>query len=220
MHYNQRKAEQSEMRWQMQGRAPRTGGSRVSTRAYDPTTLRGAMSLPPIDTHEFCRRADTARGTEPLSGFARVVSLLADPHGEVTWHLTGRSAVRADGSRLAFLELDLQSTVTMRCARCLEPVALPLSEQRSYRLVGNENQAAQEDADDDDYDVLVASRRFDLAALIEDEMIMALPAVPRHEQCQAPAAANSGASTVDRGTQALAPENPFAVLSGFKRPRD
>ena len=52
------------------------------------------MSLPSIDTHEFCRRADTARGTEPLSALGRVVSLLADPQGDVSWQLTGRSAVR------------------------------------------------------------------------------------------------------------------------------
>jgi uncharacterized protein len=179
------------------------------------------MSLPSIDTHEFCRRADTARGTEPLSGLGRVVSLLADPRGDVSWQLTGRSAVRADGSRVAFLELDLQSTVTLRCVRCLEPVALPLSEQRSYRLVSSEQQAAQEDADDDDYDVLVASRRFDLATLIEDEMIMALPPVPRHEHCQGPAAVAASPSSVGSATQAEpAPEHPFAVLSVLKRPRD
>lgn len=178
------------------------------------------MSLPSVDTHEFCRRADTARGTEPLSGLPRVASLLADPQGDVSWQLTGRSAVRADGSRLAFMALELQSTVTMRCVRCLETVALPLSEHRSYRLVGNEEQAAQEDADDDDYDVLVASRRFDLAALVEDEMIMALPAVPRHEDCQAPAGVAPAASTADSGTQVEpAPAHPFAVLSGLKRPR-
>ena len=114
----------------------------------------------------------------------------------------------------------MQSTVTLRCVRCLEPVALPLSEQRSYRLVSNEQQALQEDADDDDYDVLVASRRFDLSTLIEDEMIMALPPVPRHEHCQAPAAVVASPSSVGSATQAEpAPEHPFAVLSGLKRPR-
>lgn len=197
------------------------GGRTGQSRAYDPMTLRGAMSLPSIDTHEFCRRADTAGGTEPLSGLSRVVSLLADPQGDVSWQLTGRSAVRPDGSRLAFLELALQSTVTLRCVRCLEPVALALSEQRAYRLVGNEQQAAQEDAADDDYDILVASRRFDLAALVEDEMILALPPVPRHEHCQAPAAVVAGPASVGSAMQAEpAPEHPFAVLSGLKRPRD
>ena len=179
------------------------------------------MSLPSLDTHEFCRRADSASGTEPLAGLTRVASLLADPVGELSWQIAGRSAVRADGSRLAFLSLELQAMVVMRCVRCLEPVAQVLSEQRAYRLVGNESQAAQEDAEDDDYDVLVASRRFDLGALIEDEMIMALPAAPRHEHCEAPAKASPADADASKGAASEAepvPENPFAVLSGLKRP--
>jgi len=180
------------------------------------------MSLPPIDTHEFCRRADDAHGRVPLASLQRLASLLAAPEGELEWGLTGRSALSADGSRQAFLELRLDAHPIMRCARCLEPVAVTLSEQRAYRLVGDEAQAAQEDADDDEYDVLVASRRFNLDELIQDEAIMALPAVPRHERCESPAVSvtpDDQAPPDSPSEPGAERSNPFAVLAGMKRPR-
>jgi uncharacterized metal-binding protein YceD (DUF177 family) len=52
-------------------------------------------------------------------------------------------------------------------------------------------------------------------------MILALPPVPRHEHCQAPAVVAAGPASVGSAMQAEpAPEHPFAVLSGLKRPRD
>lgn len=180
------------------------------------------MSLPLIDTHEVCRRADSARGSVALASMPRLASLLAAPDGDLDWGLAGRSALRADGSRQSFLELRLDARPVMRCVRCLEPVAVDLSEQRAYRLVGDEDQASREDADDDEYDVLVASRRFDLAQLIEDEAIMGLPAAPRHTDCRAPGTHESGAPMQDEPTAPTQPDataNPFAVLAGLRKPR-
>ena len=69
-------------------------------------------------------------------------------------------------------------------------------------------------------DLLVSSRRFDLAALVEDEAIMALPPAPRHDDCSAPAVADAPAAgegaDAGPGDAAPAPRNPFGALAALK----
>jgi uncharacterized protein len=180
------------------------------------------MTLPTIDTHEFTRRGDVADGKVPLASLERLASMLTSTEGALAWRLSGRSELGPDGSRSPFLRLGLDGTVRMRCVRCLEPVEVPLQVLRDYRLVATEAQAEREDADEDDVDLLVSSRRFDLAALVEDEAIMALPPAPRHDDCSAPAvreaapgAGEGGAGDGGEGASD-APRTPFAALAALR----
>jgi uncharacterized protein len=59
----------------------------------------------------------------------------------------------------------------------------------------------------DDLDLQQASVAMDVKALIEDEIIMAMPIAPIHEQ-------NCGAIITQSGEKA----NPFAVLKGLIKP--
>ena len=62
--------------------------------------------------------------------------------------------------------------------------------EKALRFVHGEDAAAELDADSDD-DVLASSRSLDLRALIEDELLLALPLVPRHEACPPTSARHS-----------------------------
>jgi uncharacterized protein len=104
----------------------------------------------------------------------------------------------------------------MRCVRCLERIDVPLDVERDYRLVATEAQAEQEDVDEDEVDLLVGARRFDLAGLVEDEAIMALPPAPRHDDCSAPAAASLEGESVQPEAPAPEPRNPFAALGALR----
>lgn len=108
--------------------------------------------------------------------------------------------------------LGLQATVQVRrvCQRCLQPVTLALEVNRRLRFVDDEATAAALDADSED-DVLVASRQFDLQALVEDELLLAMPLVPMHEACPDPLAA----SVADERPEPQA--HPFAALAALKR---
>lgn len=176
------------------------------------------MPVPPIDTHEFTRRGDVADGRVPVAGCERLVSLLASDEGVLDWRLAGRSEVGSDGSRRAFLHLEVSGALVAHCVRCLEPVGVALEVGRDYRLVATEAQAEAEDADEDEVDLLVASRRFDLAALIEDEAIMALPPAPRHDDCRAPepAAATALEAAPEVRSDAAPRRNPFAALAALR----
>ena len=127
---------------------------------------REAMTLSPVDTHDFTRLGESASGRLTPEALPRLRSMLVSSDGELDWQLAGRSDLRADGSRESFMELRFTARLTTQCARCLEPLEIAIADQHTYRLVGSETQAEREDVDDDEHDLLVSSRRFDLAGLI------------------------------------------------------
>jgi uncharacterized protein len=173
------------------------------------------MTVPTIDTHEFTRRGDVAEGRVPLAELERLGSLLVTDDGVLAWRLAGDSELGADGSRRAHLNLVLSATLAMRCVRCLERIDVPLDVERDYRLVATEAQAEQEDVDEDEVDLLVGARRFDLAGLVEDEAIMALPPAPRHDDCSAPAASAADDEPGQSDEAAPQSRNPFAALDAM-----
>jgi len=148
--------------------------------------LRPVMAIPVLDTHEFTRRGESAAGSVPVAELPRLADAVLDPQAVLHWAVAGRSEVGVQGHRTGFLRLHVDGEVPQRCVRCLEPVRVRLAIDRAFRLVGSEAQAEREDPDDDACDVLVGSRHFDLAALVEDETIMALPVAPRHDACSMP----------------------------------
>jgi len=76
--------------------------------------------------------------------------------------------------------------------------------------------------DDDEVEVIVGSRQFDLVDLIEEELLLSLPLVPKHNVCPEihesllPGAADD---EPDEGGAQEADEkpNPFAVLEKLKQ---
>jgi uncharacterized protein len=102
------------------------------------------------------------------------------------------------------------ASIRRECQRCLQAVVLPLAVDRSLRFVDDEATAAALDADSED-DVLVASRQFDLQALVEDELLLAMPLVPMHESCPEPL---PGAAAEGKEAPRT---HPFAALAALKR---
>ncbi len=168
-----------------------------------------------IDTSGLARAGSELHGQYPLAQLQRLESLLADRDGSLAWRLRGWRERAVDGVVQDFMALSIAANLQMSCVRCNAPVAVVLSIEREYRLVRSEAEAERLDLDDRQYDVLCGGRRFDLAGLVEDEAIMALPAMPRHERCElpAPAAAAAGAATPGADSERA---RPFAALERLK----
>ena len=100
------------------------------------------------------------------------------------------------------------------CQRCLAPVEAVLAVDAHFRFVAGEAEAAQADMDAEE-DVLASTRALDLPALVEDELLLALPLVPRHTDCPLPrtSAHDPCAETEAPGADR---QFPFEVLAGFK----
>jgi uncharacterized protein len=67
---------------------------------------------------------------------------------------------------------------------------LPLRFEARLELAASEAELL---AADDDVDRMVAGREMNVAVLVEDEVILALPMVPKHAQCRAAAETKGGA---------------------------
>lgn len=143
-----------------------------------------------------------------------------------TWRVQGELVAQRVGPPQTWLVLEAKATLPWACQRCLQPVALPIAVSRKLRFVQDEATAALLDAELDD-DVLVLSRSYDLIALIEDELIMASPIVPFHDECPVvlPMSASDpgvdaplpeGAAEGEGPAQSGAKPHPFAALAQFK----
>lgn len=166
-----------------------------------------------LDMARLASQGQLLEGRWPLAVLPRLAGahLPALPAAEVHWRAEGELRPVLGGEAEIWLHLQATGTVAMSCQRCLAPVQVPLAVDRWIRFVRGEQQAAELDADSED-DVLALPRWLDLAELVEDELLLALPVVPRHEICPAPLPQATGDEVVEEGRA-----NPFAVLAGLKR---
>ena len=168
-----------------------------------------------LDVASAAADAATLSGELPLAEMDRLTEGGRVPAEDdrVTWSARfDRHPVRG-GDPEPRLRLTARAKVWRECQRCLEPVAVDLGVDRGFRFAADEATAAALDADSED-DVLAADRRFDLLALVEDELLLALPLVPRHQVCGQPLSAGGAEAAAAEGDGAAT--HPFAALAALK----
>lgn len=170
-----------------------------------------------LDVARFTAEAGDLGGEWPGAELERLAEGQTPPQdtalAPVAWRVQGERRAVAGGEDEMWLGLKADTTAWLTCQRCLQPMAEPLGIDRRIRFVRGESQAEALDAELED-DVLALPRSLDLAALVEDEFLLALPLVPRHDTCPQPLPL----ATDDAAAAAQPTDNPFAVLQGLKRP--
>jgi uncharacterized protein len=180
------------------------------------TTMRQDMHL---DVRTLTQEAQSLKGHDPLRHYLRLGSDLHGNHLDwpdlnVEWALRGEVIQPPGGKPQHWLHLQLRAQLPMTCQRCLGQVMMPVEFDNSYRLVADEATAEAEDEQCDE-DLLVLSKQFDLRALLEDELLLELPLMPKHEVCPTDVKL---ASTDDDFKAALTQKpNAFAVLGSLKK---
>ncbi len=176
------------------------------SRNFNPTRL---------DVAEFSQAKAQLSGQDSLKEYARLAKELrtSPPALIVEWQAEGESLRAADGAMRPALHLQVNTHLPLTCQLCMGETMVPLTVDRHFVFVDDEEAAAAlDDASEDD--VLVLSTEFDLRELIEDELLMALPLVPRHDECPE----KPRLSVQDADFEAAMPEkpNPFAALASLK----
>ena len=135
------------------------------------------------------------------------------PDLTVNWQ--ANAELRAGAGTEADIWLHLQATATLplTCQRCMGFVETPIAVDQWYRFVATEEIAMAED-DQSEEDLLVMAPQFDLLAVLEDELLMALPLVPMHEHC--PVAPVLSVGDIELVNAAADKPNPFAILARLK----
>ena len=170
--------------------------------------LKGPIP-PHVDPRKLADRAAALEGELQLSELKRLVDPLEDDKGVVH----ARFDFGRDEQHTVVIRSELDVEVTMICQRCLEPVVLPIHSECEYAVV---NEGANSQHLPKGYDALeVGEEPLDLLALVEDELLLALPIVPLHdpEICQPPA----GPDEPEPSENEVSRSNPFSVLAQLKR---
>lgn len=169
-----------------------------------------------LDVKAFAQAGATLTVTDPLSRYTRLVHEAEGPVDglQVHWSVEGELRTELDGESQIWLHLQIDTGLPLTCQRCLHIDPMPLQADRSFRFVADEATAEALD-DEAEEDLLALSRDFDLRQLIEDELLMELPVVPRHEEC--PQDLPMQSSDDDFEEASAEKPNPFAVLQGLRK---
>ena len=154
------------------------------------------------DVFQFAREARVWKGVFPLLQMERLADVLGHRAGEVQVTLVGGVDDRGQSQ----LTLSLSAALVLQCQRCLRELPWPLAVQTCLRPVPAGHPVEQEELLDDDHDVIEVDGALDVQALAEDEILLALPLMARHEQCTPP-----------QMREAADEASPFAVLAGLRK---
>lgn len=187
-----------------------------------------------MDVGVFIESGDPLAGDTPVTELSRLCAGLPEESdiaalNPVHWQAQGRIVPQRVGKPQWWLGVRAQARLPYECQRCLHPVVLDVEVDRDIRFVADEAAAAQLDAESDE-DVLAVSRQFNLLELIEDELIMAEPILPRHDECpvdlkswmqpdteaEGDDAPIAGGASDPAEPGATDRPNPFAVLAALK----
>lgn len=148
-------------------------------------------------------REAAIEATVPLRHFRRLLEGALSEEGEVA------VAIRfsRDARGLARLEGTVSSALSLTCQRCLEAVTVPVMAELDLLLLAREEDAEALD-DEEDY-LVIGEEPVALQDILEDELIISLPLVPAHTDCEAYRVESGQAAAEQR-------ENPFQVLAGLK----
>lgn len=171
-----------------------------------------------FDPRRMARESAELRGALPTAGMDRLASAVLElgPSAAVQVRFS------TDENGRPLLEGDAGVPVTLRCQRCLEPTTTTVA--APFRLAVVVSEADAERLPEELDAVIVEGNSVETSALIEDELILALPLVGRHEDMNdcgvdrrdlesAPAQSEASVDPEQR-------DNPFAALASLKRERD
>jgi uncharacterized protein len=172
-----------------------------------------------FDVRAFSEAATSMEGLAELADMERLGQERhpdAQPVNPVRWALQGELRPGAAGKPAAWLHVLAELEFPVECQRCLGAVSVPLHVDRWFRFVEDEATAEAEDEHCEE-DVLALEPKPDLLALIEDELLMAMPLVPMHDACPQAHGAAGSAETLRDGEGGPERPSPFASLLKLKR---
>jgi uncharacterized protein len=153
------------------------------------------------------------KGEIAVSSLQRIADLLFDDSGSVTVELFfGREG------RLAKVEGQIHAVLQLKCQSCLQAVEWSIDSTVKLGIVSSIELANRLP---EDYEpLLVEEGSMLLKDIIEDELLLSLPAYPKHQHsCFVPNSDNNKANSQARDQQS-SPENPFSILATLKNTGD
>lgn len=158
-----------------------------------------------IDPKAFAAQAETLNGKVALQDLDKRVWSpdIADLTSDIAYTLTGGT----DRWQRDFLDLSVSGSLKLHCQRCMQHTEFLLDEQVRIVLFTNEKTLDEAMLADEELEGMLLEDELDAFTLIEDQILMALPISPKHDDCD-----NAKLNPINQNKP-----NPFAALAGLKK---
>lgn len=160
-----------------------------------------------VDSLEFARRGMSLEGRLEVSSLSRLVDMLFSDKGYLDYSLSG--FVSKQGKPR--INLRVGGDLVLECQRCLEQMPFRVEIESILELVNDDEAFVPVEEEEDSIDLIPADSAMDVVALVEEEVMLALPVAPMHD-----GAACRG-DTFGISAEKIQKDNPFAVLSSLKK---
>lgn len=160
-----------------------------------------------IDPFRYAEQGLGLDGLLNISDMPRLLALAQNTDNKVSVHLN----FGIDEQGVTYLKGNLKSQLVLQCQRCLEPLTYEIMSDFALGIVKTLDEANDLSAV---YEPAIAKEDGSLALreLIEDEIILNLPIIPRHEEEEC----KVKLPVADAGWEEEKSKNPFQILASLK----
>jgi uncharacterized protein len=145
-------------------------------------------------------------GTIPLSRMKRLASLLVDAKGEASFV----AAFRIDLDQRVIIDMQVEAALPLVCQASLDHYDEHVKRQSELAVIEHDSEHAELP---DNYEPVQTEKgRLAIARLVEDELLLGLPQVPRKPGLKKVEYSTGGDSFQSEDASAGAKKNPFAAL--------
>ncbi len=165
-----------------------------------------------VNPYRLADQGRELRGTYPLDLMPRLAEAVAETTGEAVVHLIFTRSVAG----LALIEGEIEATLGLICQRCLGLMNYPVKTKFTVALVPDEAAAG---SILDEFDPMVIPDELFVRDLIEDELMLSLPLIARHESeeaCEETMQEYLHKEFEPDAVEVDKKPNPFEVLSSLK----
>lgn len=160
-------------------------------------------SIEYLDPYLIAERGRLYKGTIPLCQLERLSESLHDSQGVVRYSLRF-----AKEDKIHSVSGKVQAELLLECSVCLEKIAIPVDSDVKLGIVSTLAEA--ERLPEVFEPLLVVDRQIQIKNIVEDELLLAIPIIPRHLDCSLRYVVDQPASQKTT--------NPFSILADLKSP--
>ena len=173
-----------------------------------------------IEPLRLARSQRLMQGRLPLSRMPRLAESLEDATGDIDVELE----FDVDSSGIAWVKGHLTCTLSLCCQRCMQTLAMPVD--TTFKLAMIESEVEIERLGEEYEPLLLNDSLVSVAELVEDELLLSLPLVPKHEtdNCNSADFNDShnesdshNEELIETHSESEQKKNPFAALADLKR---
>ena len=178
---------------------------------YNPAPMSTRLPVE-VNPYRLVEQERMFEGVSDIADLNRIADLLADKDGTLSVNLK----FYRNESALPALKGQITGNLSLICQRCLDKMSLPIESTIDLVFVSSDEKAQSLQEGYETY--LVEESRILLNDLLEDEVLLSIPQLVMHEECEPYKPLIEATPETISQTVLEEKENPFAVLQNLKNP--